>query len=318
MSINVKELLNNTRALEGIEGTDVPKNYVDNMFAQRVVGPMAKGSIFENLTAEQLEEAACSANWQEAWNENCRPWAKYYKTTDIPGGLYGVIELANLDDDAKLIVLDQKNTGYASLCVEGGMRVPAAETWLIVGSAANGDQVIFTMHPGAPTAPASTPTEMLPVGTRLTKQEAIHLGFNSANVIGLMAWEEKFEETNPHADPEKACNGGGYSQPHMELRFSDGTLAVIDDHDVGDFGYDVYIRLFDEKLQQELAMHHHVIEINAAGDCTRDDIHSTWDDKYAEHAEIIRQRGYGLLMKDDVPEWDEDYDVWEEDEKYWH
>ena len=181
MSINLKEILNTTRELEGTDA--VPANYVDNMFAQRVHGEKAKGSIYENLTAEQLEELACAANWTEEYNENVLNFCRSYTTMDIPGGLYGIVQLVNLPDDAKLVIKDNKNTGYASLCVEGGMRVPAAKTWLIIGPSGTGVDVVYTMYPGEPTPKATTPTSELPVGKRLTKAEAIALGFNSANVL---------------------------------------------------------------------------------------------------------------------------------------
>ena len=66
--------------------------------------------------------------------------------------------------------------------MQGAGRIPAKETWLIVGPADNGEPVVFTFHPGEPVPRATTSTEDLPVGTKLTKEEAITLGFNLAKV----------------------------------------------------------------------------------------------------------------------------------------
>lgn len=46
----------------------------------------------------------------------------------------------------------------------------------------------------------------------------------------------RWEETNEFADPEKANNGGGYSQPSIEIVFSDGVKCFINDTSCGDFG----------------------------------------------------------------------------------
>ena len=48
--------------------------------------------------------------------------------------------------------------------------------------------------------------------------------------------ERSWKETNPFADPEKANNGGGYSQPSIELEFIDGVKCFINDDSCGDFG----------------------------------------------------------------------------------
>jgi len=181
-NLRVIRAIENTIELGGKKGTGVSEGYYANVLEQRVIGPKAKGSIFEGQTVTSLNDAIVKANWEEAQNENVFHICTAFKTKDIPGGMYGVVMLADLPDDADLVILDQKNTGYASLCVNGGMRVPAEETWLILGPAETGEEVVWTLHPGAPTPRATTPTDMLPVGTKLTKAEAIALGFNSANI----------------------------------------------------------------------------------------------------------------------------------------
>ena len=48
--------------------------------------------------------------------------------------------------------------------------------------------------------------------------------------------EKNWKETNEFADQDKANNGGGYSQPSIELQFIDGVKCFIDDFSCGDFG----------------------------------------------------------------------------------
>lgn len=54
--------------------------------------------------------------------------------------------------------------------------------------------------------------------------------------VPLQFIEKNWVETNEFADPEKANNGGGYSQPSIELEFIDGVKCFIDDTSCGDFG----------------------------------------------------------------------------------
>lgn len=179
----INRAIANTIQLAGPKKHGIGKGYWSSVLAQRVPGPKAKGSIFEGKTPRRLSKEIKTASWEEAENEHVFPGCVAFKTTDIHGGMYGVVPLADLPDDADLVILDQKNTGYASLCVNGGMRVPAEETWIILGPCNTGEEVVYTLHPGAPTDRAKTPTDMLPVGTHLTKADAIKKGFNTANVL---------------------------------------------------------------------------------------------------------------------------------------
>ena len=48
--------------------------------------------------------------------------------------------------------------------------------------------------------------------------------------------EVRSRETNEHYDPEKARNGGGYSQPETVITFDDGRTMIIKDTSCGEFG----------------------------------------------------------------------------------
>ena len=140
------------------------------------------GSIFSTMyNIVDMEQALVDAHWEVAENPNVAPGCTAYVTKDIPGGQYGMVPVANQSDDTIFIIEDQKNTGKVSLVMQGAGRIPAEETWIIVGPE-QGKDVVYTFHPGEPVPRATTSTEELPVGTKLTKGEALALGFNLAKV----------------------------------------------------------------------------------------------------------------------------------------
>ena len=59
-------------------------------------------------------------------------------------------------------------------------------------------------------------------------------------ILSFWGWE-----SNPFANPDRANNGGGYSQPEggALIELSDGSIATVDyfDHDCGDFGRDAHV-----------------------------------------------------------------------------
>ena len=102
------------------------------------------------------------------------------------GRVYKIRKHADPDqpDDAMFVIADPKNTGKVSLMIWGwcdGNRLLTDETWVIIGPN-DGEDVVYTFHPGEPVPRATTSTEELPVGTKLTKAEALALGFNLAKV----------------------------------------------------------------------------------------------------------------------------------------
>jgi len=95
--------------------------------------------------------------------------------------LCGMVKVADQPEDTIFTIEDQKNTGKVSLVMKGNHRIPAEETWIILGPE-QGKEVVYTFHPGEPIPRATTSTEDLPVGTELTKAQALELGFNLAKV----------------------------------------------------------------------------------------------------------------------------------------
>ena len=157
--------------------------YANKMFLQRLPGS-GMGSIYPFFESrEELESALRAADYEPAEHPAIAPGCKAYVTHDIMGA-YGMVPVADQPDDTIFVVADPKNTGKVSLMLWGwaeGNRLMTNETWIIVGPN-NGEEVVYTFHPGQPVPRATTSTEELAVGTKLTKQEALAFGFNLAKV----------------------------------------------------------------------------------------------------------------------------------------
>jgi hypothetical protein len=154
--------------------------YWEKTRAQRIC--TGTGSIFNGIdNIADMERELIDARWERAENPNVAPGCAAYTTKDIPGGQYGMVPVAVQGDDTMFVIEDQKGTGKVSLVMQGAGRIPAEETWIIIGPE-QGKDVVYTFHPGEPVPRATTSTEELPVGTVLTKQEALAKGFNLAKV----------------------------------------------------------------------------------------------------------------------------------------
>ena len=168
-------------ALDAIEKQDA--TYADKMFAQRLPeGGM--GSIYPFMdNREELESAIRNADYEPAEHPAVAPGCTAYVTHDLMGA-YGMVLIEDQPEETMFVIADPKNTGKVSLMIWGwaeGNRLLTNETWVIVGPN-NGEDVVYTFHPGQPVPRATTSTEELPVGTKLTKKEALELGFNMAKL----------------------------------------------------------------------------------------------------------------------------------------
>ena len=170
-----------TKALDAIERQD--PGYAEKMFAQRLPAS-GMGSIYPFFnTRAELEEAIRTADYEPAEHPAIAPGCKAYVTYDIVGE-YGMVLIEDQPDNAMFVIADPKNTGKVSLVLDGfeeGTRFATNQTWVIIGPN-EGEDVVYTFHPGEPVPRATTSTEELPVGTRLTKAEALALGFNLAKI----------------------------------------------------------------------------------------------------------------------------------------
>ena len=168
----VNEAINATKEFLG--------DYFINTCRQRLAGGF--GSIYEGInTPEEMEQALREADWEEAEHPDVMPGCKAYKTTDIKGGHFGLLKIADLPEDVVITASDPKGTGKVSMVVTGQPGPSVAETWLIVGNE-EGHDVVFTFHPGEPVRPSLIETSEYPDGAKLTKEEALRMGFELAKV----------------------------------------------------------------------------------------------------------------------------------------
>jgi len=119
----------------------------------------------------------------------------------------------------------------------------------------------------------------------------------------LTLTEIRWEETNPFANPEKANNGGGYSQPEIRFEFSDGIKGVIYDTSCGEFGSRISA----------------VLEVGSDNWCanwgTMEDRHESEipEKLFKEHIRLIEdQYGYRIPTKEEVTQWGEEEAEWDD------
>ena len=124
--------------------------------------------------------------------------------------------------------------------------------------------------------------------------------------VSLQMIEKLWEETNPASDPDKANNGGGYSQPHIVLEFSDGIIADILDTSCGEFGSRVSASFSigsDSWCARWGSMDG---EINCYSEIPAV--------LFSEHiACICLMYGYYIPTKEDIANWDADEAEWDDD-----
>lgn len=178
-----KEIIEDTYEVrDAIENTktNLP-SYFRNTCEQRLANGV--GSIYEGIkSAGEMEEALRTAHWKKAEHPDVMPDCQAYVTKDIKGGHFGLLKIEDLPDDIEITASDPKNTGKVSMTVSGEKGPEVEDTWLIIGKE-NGVDVVFTFHPGEPVRPSLVEVKDCPDGTKLTKEQAINLGFDLAKIV---------------------------------------------------------------------------------------------------------------------------------------
>lgn len=155
-------------------------SYFENTCKQRLAGGL--GSNYDDINSvEEMEDALRNANWTVAEHPDVMQGCTAYTTKDIKGGHFGLLKIAELPDDATITASDPKGTGKVSMVVSGEKGPEVEDTWLIVGDE-EGHDVVFTFHPGEPVRPSLVEVKDCPDGKKLTKEEALALGFDLAKI----------------------------------------------------------------------------------------------------------------------------------------
>jgi len=157
------------------------RSYWDLTLAQRAgLSGQAQGSIYPGLTPEELEERLLQANWEGYSHPAIMEGCKAFRA-EIPGAL-GIVSLAGLPSDTKVVLDDFKATKKVSAVVQGVARPAVDFTVLIVGrDAEDAPWMVWTFHPGDPIRPSQVPAEGLH-GKVITVEEALAMGFDFAKI----------------------------------------------------------------------------------------------------------------------------------------
>jgi hypothetical protein len=156
-------------------------DYWGNTLKQRSVkSDMVAGSRYD-MSPEQIENALLNANWSPYQHENVKEPAKAYKANTGISGYEGIIKLSTLPKDKKVVLDDRKNTGKLSVVVDGVLGKKVDFTVILIGPH-EGNEVVWTFHPGEPIMPSIVEAGTDMNGKEITVQEAIEMGFEYAKL----------------------------------------------------------------------------------------------------------------------------------------
>lgn len=179
----VEVIMRDTREVEiALRNTrDTLKEYFENTCKQRLEN--GAGSVYDGIkTTAEMKKALFGAFWKKAEHPDVMPGCQAYVTKDIKGGHLGLLKIADLPDNVIITASDPKGTGKVSMTVSGEKGPEVEDTWLIVGKE-DGVDVVFTFHPGEPVRPSVVEVKDCPDGTKLTKEQALNLGFDLAKIV---------------------------------------------------------------------------------------------------------------------------------------
>lgn len=157
---------------------NTPMDYLESCLKQRT--DEAAGSYW-NMSATELKERLINAEWIEFENESVKAPCKAFRTMNLAGGWYGMLPVEEYSD---YLVIDPKETGFASLAIAGEPTEQKIETWCITGPD-NGLDIVYTFHPGKPLPPSTIPTTDWKQGYIIRGREALKRGFRWAKIDNL-------------------------------------------------------------------------------------------------------------------------------------
>jgi hypothetical protein len=121
--------------------------------------PGGTGSVWSDyVTVHQLRKA----NWEEVEHPEVMAGCRAFRTTDLPSGEIGVVEIDCLKPQTPILLAcpPESDKLQAIVCIEEICyhNVTTEETWLIIGEH-EGNTVVFTCHPGEPVRPSQLSAE---------------------------------------------------------------------------------------------------------------------------------------------------------------
>lgn len=158
----------------------VVPGYLENTLDQRAEkSGKAAGSIYEGMTRVELQLALLTAKWESYSHPAVMQGCEAFKAS-IPGRL-GIVSLTDLPSNTVVTLDDRKNTGKVSAVVRG-VRGPKVDFTVLILGQEQGQEVIFTFHPGDPVRPSSVEATPGLHGKQITAAEAIGMGLEMAKV----------------------------------------------------------------------------------------------------------------------------------------
>ncbi len=128
--------------------------------------------LFDELIDRWTEYADCP---------NLMEGTTAYKLSAPGIGALGVIELVQLPPSDLVVLDDRKNTGKVS-CVVKGLRGQVVDFIVCIIGSEQGEDVIFTFHPGDPVQPSKVQAEPGLHGKTVTALEAYEMGLRTAKI----------------------------------------------------------------------------------------------------------------------------------------
>jgi hypothetical protein len=169
------------QAIDATRRIEHPRDYWVNTLKQRVQGLGAAGSVVVGVeNVDELEKALEVAVWEKYSHPAVMAGTEAFITKDIRGQL-GVIDLVDLPGDAVVRLDDRKNTGKVSAVVSGVWGQDVDFTVLILGLE-QGEEVVFTFHPGDPVNPSKVQATPGLHGKTVTVKEALEMGLETAKI----------------------------------------------------------------------------------------------------------------------------------------
>jgi hypothetical protein len=175
----------NTRVVAAIKATmEFLATYWETTLRRRLFGhEEQQGSYWVAADMFEINQALLRACWWPHRHPHVLPGCVAFKA-DIPLiGRRGVINLRQVPADTEVKLVDPKNTGEAFLEIEGFVGNEAKHSVIILGLE-DGQEVVFTVHPGDPAPHIGLPLDLVKAQlgdiTTITAAQALEFGLTFA------------------------------------------------------------------------------------------------------------------------------------------
>mgnify|MGYP001577513979 FL=1 len=158
----------------------VVPGYFEKTLAMRAeLSGESSGSVYLGVTPSGLEEKILAAEWEPYSHPSVAPECVAFKAP--LEGQIGMADLRCLPPDTTVTLDDRKQTANVSATIKGVRGTKARFSVLILGPE-QGEEVVFTFHPGDPVVPSKVKVEPGMHGKTVTVAEALVMGLETAKI----------------------------------------------------------------------------------------------------------------------------------------